>query len=210
MSATQNHHYLPQSYQRGWADNNGVHVYRWVFNRVVCKPKSTESTGGRDGLYFTPMALLGLQNFMEDVFWKKIDQWGADGLRLLRTNDPAAAAKINKDRLATFIMSFLFRNPKQVTRFNEWAKSHVLNGCLKADYAKHRQPHEPLTFVEFKAALDQPGLTELAAESLRYMVENLEIRKRILAMQWQVVTVPSTSNPILTSDVPLSIRPGTI
>ena len=53
---------------------------------------------------------------MEDVFWKTIDQWGADGLALLRSNDPAAPAKINRDRLATFIMSFEFRNPRKIAQ----------------------------------------------------------------------------------------------
>ena len=104
MSADQNQHYLPQSYQRGWTDvtSGRLHVYRWVYDKLVCKPKATKSTGGRDGLYFIPMAPQGEQNIMEDVFWKKIDQWGDDGLALLRTNDPSAAASINKDRLATF------------------------------------------------------------------------------------------------------------
>jgi hypothetical protein len=105
MSVDQNQHYLTQSYQRGWLNAGRVHVYRWAHNKLVCEPKSTKSTGERDGLYFIPMAPLGKQNIMEDVFWKRIDQWGADGLALLRTNDPAAAAKINKDRLATFVMS---------------------------------------------------------------------------------------------------------
>ena len=86
-----------------------LHVYRWAYNKLVCEPKATKSTGARDGLYFVPMAPPGAQNMMEDVFWKRIDQGGADGLALLRTNDPAAAARINKDRLATFVMSFLFR-----------------------------------------------------------------------------------------------------
>jgi Protein of unknown function (DUF4238) len=209
MSADQNQHYLPQSYQRGWLDASGrVHVYRWAYDKLVCEPKVTKSTGGRDGLYFTPMAPPGQQNFMEDVFWKRIDQWGADGLALLRTNDPSAAAKINKDRLATFIMSFLFRNPNMVNCFNSWAKSYVLNGCLKEDYGKYRKPHEPDTFEEFKAALEQPGMTELAAECLRAQVENNAVRAEILRMEWQLVTLPTGSDPILTSDVPLIVHRG--
>ena len=144
-------HYLPQSYQRGWIDASGrPHVYRWAYNKLVCEPKATKSTGGRDGLYFIPMAPPDEQNTMEEAFWKKIDQWGADGLALLRTNDPSAAARINKDRLATFVMSFLFRNPNKVKYFNAWAKESVLNGCLKDDYAKYRKPHEPATFEDFK------------------------------------------------------------
>jgi hypothetical protein len=127
---------------------------------------------------------------------------------LLRTNDQAASAKINKDRLATFVMSFLFRNPNQVRHFNTSAKERVLSGCLTDDYAKYRNPHEPPSLEEFKVALEQPGMTELGALSLRYMVENKNIRDEILKMEWQVVTVPRTSDPILTSDVPLIINRG--
>jgi hypothetical protein len=209
MSADQNQHYLPQSYQREWIDGSGrPHVYRWAYDKLVCEPKSTNSTGGRDGLYFIPMAPPGKQNFMEDVFWNRVDQWGADGLALLRTNEPAAAARIDKDRLATFVMSFFFRNPNRVQYFDAWAKDHVLNGCLKNDYARYRRAHEPATFEEFKAALEQPGMTELGAQCLRYMVANTDIRDQILKMEWQVVTVPTTSDPILTSDVPIIINRG--
>ena len=209
MSADQNQHYLPQSYQRGWIDGSGrPHVYRWVYDKLVCEPKSTKSTGGHDGLYFIPMAPRDKQNFMEDVFWKRVDQWGADGLALLRTNDPAAAARIDKDRLATFVMPFFFRNPNRVQYFNAWAKEHVLNGCLKNDYAKYRRPHEPATFEEFKAALERPGMSELGAQCLRYMVANTALRDQMLKMEWQVVTVPTTSDPILTSDVPIIINRG--
>lgn len=207
MSAHQNQHYLPRSYQRGWTDALGrVYVYRWAYNKLVCQPRTTKSTGGRNGLYFIPMAAPGEQNMMEEVFWKRIDQWGADGLALLRTNSPAAAAKINKDRLATFVMSFLFRNPNMVEYFNAYAKKSILNGCLKNNYTKYRRPHEPTSFEEFKVALEQRGMTELAAKCLRFQVENKDIRDEILKMEWQVVTVPATNEPILTSDVPIIIN----
>lgn len=209
MSADQNQHYLPQRYQRGWSDDSGrPHVYRWAYNKLVCKPMATRSTGGRQGLYFIPMAPPGRQNMMEDGFWKLIDQWGADGLALLKSHEPADAKKLNRERLATFIMSFFFRNPNRVQYFNAWAKESVLNGCLKDDYANHRKPHEPPTFEEFRAALDQPGMTELAALCLRHQVGNNVIRDQILTMDWQVVTVPTTSDPILTSDVPIIINSG--
>jgi hypothetical protein len=52
------------------------------------------------------------------------------------------------------------------------------------------------------------GKVGLAAECLRRQIENPTIRAEILKMEWQVVTVPSTSDPILTSDVPLIINTG--
>jgi hypothetical protein len=105
-------------------------------------------------------------------------------------------------------MSFVFRNPNMVKYSNARAKESVLNGCLKDDCAKYRRPHEPATFEEFKVALGQPGMTELAARCLRDQVENKTIRDEILKMQWQVVTVPTTGDPILTSDIPLIIKGG--
>ena len=203
MSITQHQHYLPQSYQRGWADaENRVHVYEWRQNKLVCAPKSTKSTGGRAGLYFISMAPPGHQNFMEDVFWKKIDQWGADGLTLLRNNDPAAGSKINRERLAIFIMSLEFRNPRKIAQLDADARRCVLAGCLKDNYAANRAPHEPETFDEFVEALDQPGLTELGAKYLRTLVFSQAIRTQLLSMDWQVVAI-TNGEPLLTSDVPL-------
>lgn len=140
------------------------------------------------------------------MFWRKIDQWGDDGLKLLRTDDPAAPSKLNLGRLAIFILSLELRNPRKIAEIEALAKSHVLEGALAQDYQWHRRPHEPDTFDEFKAALDQPGFTEHGATCLRELVLNKAVRERLVSMDWQVVTV-SNSEPILTSDVPL-IRYG--
>jgi hypothetical protein len=209
MSATQNQHYLPQSYQRGWADpTDRVHVYQWFHNKLVCARKATKSTGGEPGLYFSPMAPSGQQNVMEDGFWRVVDQWGADGLALLRSTAPDAAMKLNKERLIIFIMSLLWRNPIELARIDAEAKRHVTSGVLTQDYGAHRRSHEPATFDEFEAMLEQPGLTEYGAQLLRSFVLNEPIRTQLLSMNWQVVTVPG-DQPILTSDVPVTRRSPT-
>lgn len=203
MSAEQNQHYLPQSYQRGWADTSGrVHVYRWRHDRIVCDPKSTRSTGGRSGLYFTPMAPPGLRNYMEDVFWRRIDQWGHDGLSLLRSNEPAARTKFNLQRMAVYLLALEVRNPRRVAEIEKQARRHILQSCLVDNYEQHRRAHEPATLEEFMAALNQPGLSELGAASIRHVIFNEDVRRKLSNMEWQVVTV-TNSVPILTSDVPL-------
>lgn len=90
MSVKQNHHYLPQSYQRGWANNlvRQPYVYEWRHDRVVCAPKSTKSTGARDGLYFVPMAPSGDENKMEDVFWKKNRSMGSGRPLIIEEQKP--------------------------------------------------------------------------------------------------------------------------
>jgi hypothetical protein len=203
MSAEQHQHYLPQSYQRGWTDASGrVHVYRWRHDRLVCDSKPTRSTGGRAGLYYTPMAPPELRNYMEDVFWRRIDQWGHDGLALMRSKDPAALGKFNLQRMAVFLQALVVRNPRRIAEIERQARRHVLESCLVEDYDRHRRSHEPATLEEFKVALAQPGLTEHGAAALRSIVFNEDVRRKLMAMEWQVVTV-SNSVPILTSDAPL-------
>jgi hypothetical protein len=173
-----------------------------VATQQTCVRSEIHKINGRPrGLYFIPMAPPHHQNFMEDVFWKAVDQWGADGLALLRSKDPAAATKINKDRLATFVMSLEFRNPRKIAELEAQAKSYVLNSRLKDDYSGSRRPHEPETFEKFVEALDQPGLTELGAKYLRMLVRNDAIRTQLLSMDWHVTLTNSV--PLLTCDAPL-------
>lgn len=203
MSQDQYQHYLPQSYQRGWANPEGlVHVYEWRYNKLVCKPKSTKSTGGQEGMYYVPMAPADMRNFMEDKFWRQIDQWGADGLALLRSSKPDAATKLDRYRLAAFILSLVYRNPRKIGAFNTLAKSMVLSGVISEDYGSHRRPHEPDTLEEFKAALEQPGLNELTAQFVCSLIQSQSILSQLLSMNWQVVTL-SNVEPLLTSDCPV-------
>lgn len=203
MSTDQYQHYLPRSYQRGWANAAGkVHVYQCFNGKVVCKPKSTKSTGGERGLYYSPMAPADQRNRMENEFWQKIDQWGADQLSLLRSVNSDALAKVNKERLIIFILSLVWRNPKQVAILDQETKNFVKEGILKDAYDFHRRQHEPSTFEEFEAMLNLPGISELGARILRLLVYNEPIRRQLLEMNWQIVTVDN-SEPILTSDSPV-------
>ena len=208
MSTDQNHHYLPQSYQRGWADASGrPHVYRWHHDRLLCDLKATRATGGEKGLYYVPMAPPEMRNVMEDVFWRQVDQWGADGLSVMRQATEDIEHRLNKPKLATFITSFLYRNPAKIDYFEALAREHFLTRCSPEGYAAYRRPHEPATFEGFLAGLDQPGMSEMGAAMLRSAVQNPPIRTHLLSMDWQIVTV-TDGEPILTSDVPLIVFKG--
>jgi hypothetical protein len=148
------------------------------------------------------MARADLRNYMEDVFWRRIDQWGHDGLTLLRSNDPAARTKFNLQRMALYLLALEVRNPLRVAEIERQAHRHVLQSCLVGDYDRHRRAHEPTTLEEFKAALNQPGLSEHGARCIRHVVFNEDVRRKLSLMDWQVVKV-TNSVPILTSDAPL-------
>ena len=52
---TQDHHYLPQFYQRRWAGKDGkLTVFSRPHDMVVVKRRSTRATGKKAGLYAVP------------------------------------------------------------------------------------------------------------------------------------------------------------
>jgi hypothetical protein len=206
MSANQKQHYLPKSYQRGWTNtaDNLLTVYHWKHDKLVVERKSPKATGAIPGLYFMPMALPKWRNLLEDKFWSRVDQCGADGLRLLKSSDPDAEAKLDKRGFITFLLSLILRNPIEVGEIKRRAIEHLRSGCLSTDYAANRSAHWPETFEEFSALLDADGLPEHAAQVLISQVMNSEVQAHLLTMDWQVVTL-NNSVPLITSDVP-SIR----
>ena len=159
-----------------------MHVYRWAHDRLICGPRSTRSTGGHNGLYYVPTAPPDLRNDFEDRFWKRIDQWGADGLQILRDRAKGEPTSVQLARLTVWLLSLELRNPRKLKEINDQAKIHVFEMIGKLGYDVYRRPHHPDTFEEFQAALEQPGLSEFGAQVLRELVGHREIRKKLLTM----------------------------
>src|ERR1700744_244382 len=98
--------------------------------------------------------------------------------------------------MAIYLLALEVRNPRRVAEIERLARQHVLSSCLVEDYDRHRRSYEPATLEEFKAALNQPGLSEHGAACLRHLVVNEEVRRKLSAMEWQVVRVTNCA-PIL-------------
>jgi hypothetical protein len=202
----QEHHYLPQFYQRRWAARDRrVFVYQRPHHHVVVAPKSTRATGKKVGLYTVPGVPPERTNELEDKFWREIDQWGSDSLDVLESTKPPHAAKLVRERWAIFLMSLFCRNPQQVDRINTAAKSFYAS--VFADFASHyavmRQPYEPDTYEEFMALFEESGISDYGAKILRSFTLNAEIGKHIVGMDWHVVTLSDSLVPLLTSDNPV-------
>jgi hypothetical protein len=202
----QEHHYLPQFYQRRWVGPDGkLTVFSRPHQAVVAKRRSPRATGKEAGLYAVPIAPLPEQNALEDRFWRTLDQWGADALVALEKDDPAGVAPLDRERWAVVLLSMMFRDPWSVARINQSARDHYTTGFAEfpARYDELRAPHEPEAYEEFVAAFDRPGLSEFGAQILRSFATNKAVRSQLLAMDWQVVTISDASVPLLTSDRPV-------
>jgi len=202
----QDHHYLPQFYQRRWSAGAGhVYVYQRPYDRVVVAPKSTSATGKVAGLYTIPGMPPKRANELEDKFWRVIDQWGSDAIVALEADDPADASKLIRERWAFFVMSLLLRNPIRLRQINRAAEIHYASGFpqFRANYTTMRRPHEPETYDEFMAMFQESGISEYGAMILRTLVANRTIVDHLIAMKWSVVSLSNNPVPLLTSDNPV-------
>ena len=202
----QEHHYLPQFYQRRWVGSDGkLTVFSRPHDIVVAKRRSPRATGKEPGLYAVPIAPLTEQNALEDRFWRTLDQWGADALAALERDDPTGLAPLDRERWAVVLLAMMFRDPWSVARINLSARDHYTTGFAEfsARYAELRAPHEPETYDEFVAAFDHPGLSEFGAQILRSFATNKAVRGQLLAMNWQVVAISDAPLSLLTSDRPV-------
>lgn len=199
-------HYLPQFYQRRWADaKQRVYVYEKPHDKVIVSTRSTKATGWSPDLYTVPIAPAGQEQALEDRFWCTIDQWGADALAALESTDAGAVDRLDKTRWATFLLSLALRNPEEVAAINRAAEHHFSTGFAEFGerYSDLRHDHEPETFEDFLRQFSERGLSGYGAEILRALSTNKAIVEQLLAMDWQVVTVANAPMPLLTSDRPL-------
>jgi len=139
---------------------------------------------------------------MEDVFWRRIDQWGADALQILRAPNASNDIALHKERLTAFVLSLIFRNPEKIAAYDALTRQHLRESQWAKDYDKHRRAHEPATFEGFQAALDQGGINELTAEFVRKLVYNPNIGGHLLSMSWHIVEL-TNGQKLLTSDRPV-------
>jgi Protein of unknown function (DUF4238) len=207
----QEHHYLPQFYQRRWGDENGrLIVYQRPHDRVIASLKPTKATGKRAGLYTVAGVPLERANELEDRFWRKIDQWGADAIVALESSDPIQMRKLNKERWSIFVTSLLVRNPIEVERINVAVRSYYENNFsrFKEEYEILCKDYEPSTFAEFMALFREDGLVELTAKILHAFILNEQVRRQLMSMNWDVVSVTNSTIQLLTSDNPIIRHKG--
>jgi hypothetical protein len=203
---TQEHHYLPQFYQRRWASEDGTVV---VFERprddVRFKRRGPRATGKQPGLYAIPLLPECERNSLENGFWRIIDQWGADALAILEADAPSTVPDLARSRWGIFLLSLIFRAPSSIERINSVARQYYETDFtdFARQYDELRAPYEPETFEAFIATFDKPGMSEFGARILRSFSTNREILVQLLAMDWQVVTVSRPPVSLLTSDRPL-------
>lgn len=208
-----NHHYVPTFYLSRWAGPDG-RICELSRRHTEVKPfrKMAEAAGFLRHLYTVPGLEPDKRSVLEDVVFRRIDQTASDALLFMLANSDGNAEMPRKLRngWSRFLMSLMHRGPEQLAALK--VKCETLMGeqlaGLEPTYDERRQPSDPATYAEMKAAIEYDVRHKTWAIVLEKVVDNPTMGMFINAMRWSIVTVSNPDRSMLTSDRPLHMTNG--
>lgn len=107
-------------------------------------------------------------------------------------------------------MSLMHRGPEQLSalklKCQIWMEEHLTG--LEATYEERRQPSDPATYLEMRAAIEHDVTHKAWAMVLEGAIDNPTLGTFINAMHWSIVTVRNPEWSMLVSDRPLHMTNG--
>ena len=207
------HHYVPTFYLRRWAGTDGrICEFSSPYREVKPLRKAPEAAGFIRHLYTVPGMEPGLRSVLEDVVFKRIDQHANDALAFMLANSDGTADMPPKLRngWSRFLMSLMHRGPEQLAALKARCRTSIeeqLAG-LEHTYVEQRQPSDPETYAEMRAAREHDVEHKAWAMVLESVIDNPRVGTFINAMHWSIVTVGNPEQSMLTSDRPLHMTNG--
>ena len=207
------HHYIPTFYLRRWAGPDGrICELSRPYREVKPLRKAPEAAGFIPHLYTVPGMEPGLQSVLEDVVFKRTDQHANDALAFMLANADGTADMPPKLRSgwSRFLMSLMHRGPEQLAALKAKCRTTVAEqlAALEHTYAEQRQPSDPETYTEMRAAVEHDVEHKAWAVVLESAVDNPRVGTFINAMNWAIVTVRNRERSMLTSDRSLHMTNG--
>lgn len=208
-----NHHYVPTFYLSRWAGPDGK-ICEFSRPHTEVKPlrKMPEAAGFLRHLYTVPGLEPDERSVLEDVVFNKIDQTASDALSFMLANSDGDADMPPKLRngWSRFLMSLMHRGPEQLAalklKCQTFMEKHLAG--LEPTYDERRQPSDPATYAEMRAAIEHDVTHKTWAMVLEDVVDNPILGTFINAMHWSIVTVRNPERSMLASDRPLHMTNG--
>jgi hypothetical protein len=211
MNEPRRHHFNPEFSLRPWADRSGmVCEIKKEHGKVEAQPKSPKATGFQRDLY----RMVGVPDehaqHVEKNFMSPLDNDAARALQKILSGDRADWTGDERTAWTTFLLSLLFRNPKNVTTIKDHIRRCWEEGmsALEADYAARRLPTDPETFDGY-VTLTNPAAAEIGASNfLMETIANERVGPTILNMHWTRHDLKDSKFLLLTSDRPVVMPLG--
>jgi hypothetical protein len=198
------HHYLPEFYQKRWADNNKVKVYRKFAERLYINALAPKAIGFVRNLYATDeIEGLDRQLIERDVL-RRIDNDAARSLRYFETNLRGSGDKRLIFAWTQFLLTLLHRSPNRISEIRksipDYAPTIFGEICEKFPDEPEEKIREILTERRVHEGVYQSLIQQLFVSS--------NVGNVIQNMNWCIIKVRNTKFDFLTSDKSLMTSNG--
>ncbi|SFO74788.1 Protein of unknown function [Bradyrhizobium sp. Ghvi] len=201
------HHFVPVFYLRQWHNGNQkLFEHKRVHGgRIAQKEVGATSTGFQRDLYaFPALGPVGYDQYLENRFFKLVDDEGAKALHRLLLRDPKPWTPEHRSAWSRFLLSVRLRHPDAVDELRAaipvaWNRG---SAASQTKYEQLRKPDDPETFEEFIVRRDPNVLDKVSVNMIMRAIENVEIGTHINGMHWRVFEVKGSKHDLITSDRP--------
>jgi hypothetical protein len=212
MTTNQRHHYIPKFYLKQWVENGSLCEFSLQHGRVKPRKVPPKATGFLRGLNTFARLEPRLATFLEDRFFRTVDNDAAKVLEMLLRheldfNDP----QTSRSAWARFLMSLLHRNPEGMTRIGQKVTEEfptLLETVVRERYESTRAATDPPTFAEFKAQISQKERDTVHLMVMSRVMNSENVGTLLIRMQWGVIRFNESHHRLMTSDRPICMTPG--
>lgn len=209
------HHYVPESYLRGWLDPTSGQLWRCVRTPVGAlhdKAVSPKSTGFEWDLYkfsdATPLLPVAEPNFVEKDFFRKIDNDGALALATLRDVGIGGLDESGRDAWAIFLNALLERRPDRLALMEQRARA-VADRTFHA-LQTGSEPDDRERFARLLTEGVRGGMSRnFVRQQMMERISKTSAIEQIKRGRWVVVKNFNPEFEFITTDAPVVLNYGT-
>ena len=201
------HHYIPEFFLKRWCGSDG-RMLRYtspVPGKVTARWCYPAEAGFERDLYRSPADDPTDAQALEALFFAKLDDMAAKALDSLIVHDRGVLNRQSMDVWCAFIFALLHRTPyyfsTMITRGTEIIKETIAD--LGDRYYELREPHQPATFEEFVASMDEKAFRQRVFATVPNLILNTNILNFLRNMHWGVLVMDDPRPNLLLSDDPL-------
>jgi hypothetical protein len=206
------HHFIPAFYLKQWAGAPDGKLIEWSrpFKHVTPIRRHPNATAFQDDLYTFHDLLPEARQLFEQAFLRLTDDLASQALMRILNGQMHTLDDLRKSGWARFLMALRFRHPDVVPELKDaiaalW-KDH--DRFTKQSYECARSADDPATFDEYLARLSPDGQIRAQLDLLIASMDNEQIGRQIVSMEWAAFDVSAAAHRLLTSDWPVELSLG--
>jgi hypothetical protein len=208
--APKKHHYIPKCYLKQWCGADCMLCEYQQFNgRIVPRRVHPSQTGWVDSLYSVEALPPEVADYIEQVFFLRVDQEASDALDFLTRNRHLDTPAL-RTGWSRFLMSLMQRHPGKLAEHREKAERvyHEELPKFRDLYPSMRRPTDPELFDEFCAQDHTEYIGKLIIRSLQQACDLPNVGQQLNRMRLDLIFINGTPLRFITSDNPLTVNTG--